>query len=58
VAFICPVLGAMELYVAAVIKEDSCEILHWRIQAAGKWEADDRLNVWQGFFDEAFVSSP
>jgi len=50
VAFVCPVSDVMDLYVVVAIRDDSYEILVWRMYRAGEWEADDTLNVWQGFW--------
>jgi len=56
VSFASPVSEEKELYVVVAIGLDSYEILSWKMYDAGEWEADDRLNVWQGSFDENPIS--
>ena len=51
VSFIIPVSAINDLYVAVAISENLYEILTWRMYKTGEWEADDRLDVWQGSFD-------
>jgi len=56
VSFVSPVSDTTELYVVVAIGDDSYEILSWRMYQIGEWEVDDRLDVWQGEFDEDFFS--
>lgn len=46
--FSCPVSGRKELYVKIAVREDSYDILSWRMQDAGEWRADENLPVWPG----------
>jgi len=54
VSFIAPISDNKELYVNVSISEDSYEILTWRMYEIGEWQADQTLNVWQGFGDLFF----
>lgn len=48
VTFTCPVSESKELYVEAVILEDSYNILEWRLRDTADWEEDKSLPVWSG----------
>jgi hypothetical protein len=56
ISFMCPVSETHGLFVSAAIGFDSHEILSWRMVHLAEWHADDRINVWQGEFDENFMS--
>ncbi|MCL2386599.1 MAG: hypothetical protein FWC89_03515 [Defluviitaleaceae bacterium] len=51
ISFICPISDTKGLLVTISRDFDSYEILTWRMINMAEWEADDRLNVWQGDFD-------
>jgi len=53
ISFTAPVSDTKELYVIVAIGFDYYEILSWRMYNIGEWEADDRLNVWTGSFDNS-----
>ena len=47
--FFCPISDKKELYVRLAIREDTFDILSWRMRDIGEWTIDESLNVWQGF---------
>ena len=49
VYFATPVSDTRELYVSVLIGDGYYEILTWSMVDIGDWEADESLNVWQGF---------
>ena len=58
ISFVSNISETKELYVQVLLSEDgSYEILTWRVYGIGEWEADERLNVWQGVFDEDFFEA-
>ncbi|MCL2840038.1 MAG: hypothetical protein FWE05_04615 [Defluviitaleaceae bacterium] len=57
VSFAYPVTETRLLYVVIAIGLDSYEIITWRMYNTWEWEADTRLNVWQGGEDDDFRSS-
>ena len=58
ISFVSNISETKELYVQVELHEDgSYEILTWRIYGIGEWEADERLNVWQGVFDDDFFEA-
>ena len=46
--FFCPISDIKALYVNLVLREDSFDILSWRMHDTDYWEFDDSLNVWAG----------
>jgi len=46
--FSCPITDKKALYVRLAIREDSYDILSWRMWDTDEWTFDDRLNVWPG----------
>jgi len=46
--FFCSVSDIKALYVNFVIRDDSFDILSWRMWDTDEWEFDDSLNVWSG----------
>ena len=50
--FHCPVSAIKALYVNLVIRDDSFDILSWRMQDMDIWTFDDSLNVWSGEIEE------
>ena len=57
VYFVTNISETKELFVEVAIGEDGYEILNWRMYNIGEWEADERLNVWPGYFDDDFLGS-
>ena len=55
VSFVSPITDTKELYVVVAIGLYGYEILSWRMFNIGEWQADDRLNVWQGPTDGDFI---
>ena len=47
-SFYCPITDSTDLYVNAVIYEDSYDILSWRMVNEEEWIPDMTLNVWDG----------
>jgi hypothetical protein len=56
VSFMCPISETKGLYVMASLDFDAYEILTWRMQNLADWQPNEELNVWQGDFDENFMS--
>lgn len=52
ISFITPISETQELYVVAVIGEDSYEILTWRMQLTGDWNPFFEWNLWSGFDED------
>ena len=48
VEFTCPVSDKKALYVRFAAREDSHDILTWRMYDTDEWDFNDRLNVWLG----------
>ena len=46
--FYCRISDIKSLYVNLVIRDDSFDILSWRMYAMDEWEFDDTMNVWSG----------
>ena len=46
--FNCPVSAIKALHVSLVIRDDSFDILSWRMQDTDIWTFDDSINVWSG----------
>lgn len=44
----CPVSETQVLYVTVQLTKDGYDILQWQTESSANWEADDRLNVWDG----------
>jgi len=49
--FLCPISDIKTLYVSLVIREDSFDILSWRMYSLDEWTFDNSLNVWAGDVD-------
>jgi len=49
--FLCPISDIKALYVNLVIREDSYDILSWRMYDTDEWVFDDSINVWTGDVD-------
>ena len=51
--FFCPISDIKALYVNLVIRDDSFDILSWRMYSVDEWTIDESLNVWSGeaFYD-------
>ena len=52
VYFTIPVMDNSELYVAIELDGFNYNIISWRMYPMGLWEADDNINIFQGFGDE------
>jgi len=48
VYFFCEISSIKSLYVSLVIREDSFDILNWRMYDTDEWVFDDSINVWPG----------
>jgi len=46
--FYCKITDIKSLYVNLVIRDDSFDILSWRMYAMDEWVFDDTINVWLG----------
>jgi len=46
--FFCKISDIKSLYVNLVIREDSYDILDWRMYDTDVWEFDNSMNVWPG----------
>ena len=46
--FYCRISDIKSLYVNLVIRDDSFDILSWRMYAMDEWVFDDTMNVWSG----------
>jgi len=46
--FFCPISDIKALYVNLALREDSFDILSWRMYDTDDWVFDDSLNVWSG----------
>jgi len=46
--FFCYISDVKALYVNLVIRDDSYDILSWRMYDTDDWEFDDSINVWPG----------
>jgi len=57
VRFIVEINEDNALYVEVAIGLDGYDILQWRMAHLGYWEADETLDVWQGYFDDDFIES-
>lgn len=57
VSFACFISDNLELYVVVAIGETDHTVLTWQMRQIGEWEADERLNVWQGDLEEDFLGS-
>jgi len=51
VYFTIPITDMSELYVAVAIDGVDYTVLSWRIYPTGYWEADEGINIFQGFDD-------
>lgn len=50
--YYCPVSPIKALYVNLVIRDDSFDILSWRMRDTDVWTFDDSINVWSGDIEE------
>ena len=50
--YYCPVSPIKALYVNLVIRDDSFDILSWRMRDTDIWTFDDSINVWSGDIEE------
>jgi len=48
VEFTCPVSERKALYVRLAVRQDSYDVLVWRMYDTDEWNFDDRINVWPG----------
>ncbi|MCL2226515.1 MAG: hypothetical protein FWB97_02655 [Oscillospiraceae bacterium] len=48
VFFSSPISYMLAIFVRLAVREDSYDILSWRLYNSSLWEYDARLNVWQG----------
>ena len=55
VSFAVPISETFDLFVQVAITVDDHEIMQWSVYKAGEWEADDRLDVWQGDLEDMFT---
>ena len=46
--FFCPISDIKALYVNLVIRDDSFDILSWRMYDTDDWIYDDSINIWTG----------
>jgi len=46
--FYCDITDIKALYVNLLIREDSFDILSWRMYDTDEWVFDDSINVWSG----------
>ena len=46
--FYCDISNIKTLYVNLLIREDSFDILSWRMYDTDEWVFDDSINVWSG----------
>jgi len=46
--FLCHVSDIKALFVNLVLREDSFDILSWRMYDTDEWEFDNSINVWPG----------
>jgi len=46
--YYCKISDIKSLYVNLVIRDDSFDILSWRMYAMDEWVFDDTMNVWSG----------
>ena len=49
--FFCPISDIKALYVSLILRDDSFDILSWRMWDTDEWEFDDTINVWSGEID-------
>jgi len=47
--YLCPISELKALHVRLAVREDSYDILSWRMIDTDEWVFDDRLRVWSGF---------
>jgi len=50
--FFCNISDIKALYVNLALREDSFDILSWRMWDTDDWEFDDSINVWSGGWGE------
>jgi hypothetical protein len=46
--FFCKISDIKSLYVHLILREDSFDILTWRMYDTDEWEFDNSINVWPG----------
>jgi len=46
--FLCPISDQKSLYVRLAVRNDSYDILSWRMYDTDDWTFDDSMDVWQG----------
>jgi len=46
--FLCPISDIKSLYVSLAVRDDSFDILSWRMHDTDDWEFDSSSNVWTG----------
>ena len=46
--FLCPISDQKSLYVRLAVRNDSYDILSWRMYDIDDWTFDDSMDVWQG----------
>lgn len=49
--YVTPISQTQQLSVAVRLEGEEYEILEWRAGAAGQWQADDSLDLWDGETD-------
>lgn len=47
-SYACPISSARELAVEVLVRGSEYTVLRWQARSAGGWEADERLDVWDG----------
>jgi len=50
--YYCQISPVKSLYVNLVIRDDSFDILSWRMRDTDIWTFDDSINVWSGDIEE------
>jgi hypothetical protein len=46
--YFCPISDIKALYVSLVIRDNSFDILSWRLYSIDEWEFDTSINIWTG----------
>lgn len=49
-AYTCPISDTMQLQVELQRTGEAWTVLRWQAESAVEWEADESLDVWDGFF--------
>ena len=49
--FFCAISDIKALYVNLAVRDDSFDVLSWRMHDTDDWVIDDTINVWTGDFD-------